>query len=181
MSDTKVGQLIDETAQRDAIHIAIAPVISAGNYRPGEHVGFMPDGRVGIRAKAKIGIIDPFLPDGVSTDQRCYIFLYPQTVTGMRHHWAHPSFDTGKVESTTEKAISEKWLRQYATEHNSYDEPERAFQRLIEGIKTGEIYFHGSDLHGLYELDEADALKEHAQTFLGIKISWDTFTFACSC
>lgn len=92
MSDTKLGQLIGFEAQRDAIHIAIAPVVSAGSVKPGEHIGFMDDGRVGIRAKVKLGIADPFLKADVQEGERFYMFLYPQTVTGMRHEWQHPEF-----------------------------------------------------------------------------------------
>lgn len=92
MSDTKLGQLIGPEAQRDAIHIAIAPVTAAGNIQPGEHIGFMDDGRVGIRATVKLGIADPFLKVSVREGERFYMFLYPQTVTGMRHEWSHPAF-----------------------------------------------------------------------------------------
>lgn len=96
MSDTKLGQLLGIDAKRDAIHIAIAPVISSGSINPGEHIGFTEDGTVGIRAKVKIGIADPFLKNTISNGERFYMFLYPNTVTGMRHEWSHPDFQENK-------------------------------------------------------------------------------------
>lgn len=38
---SRLGMLLDETAQRDAIHVAIAPVVAAHTLRPGEYVGLL--------------------------------------------------------------------------------------------------------------------------------------------
>jgi uncharacterized protein (TIGR02996 family) len=92
MSDPKLGQLIDSTAQRDAVHVAIAPVVAAERLEPGAHVGLHPDGRAGKSAGEPIGIVDPYLPLPVAAGQWFYLCLYPGSVTGMRHHWKHPSF-----------------------------------------------------------------------------------------
>ena len=179
MSDTKVGVLIPEGAQRDAIHVAIAPVIAGQNLNPGEHVGFItPDGKVGCTESNNIGIIDPFLATGVREGGRCWLFLYPGTVTGMKHHWSHPAFT---LES--DRAVSEAWLREYSLMLNPYDEenPELAFQNLISGLRIGEICARGSDLHSFCELDSPELLKHHAERLLGISINWEHFSFSCSC
>lgn len=97
MSDVTLGKLIDETAQRDAIHIAIAPVIASQSLMPGEHCGLIAgsDNTAGGAACTRpIGIVDPFLTQRIEAGERFYLFLYPQTVTGMRHHWSHPAFAT---------------------------------------------------------------------------------------
>lgn len=80
-----------------------------------------------------------------------------------------------------ELAASVRWLENYANRVNSYDEPDKAFARLIEGLETKEIYAHGTDLHGLYELDYQDELEENARRFLGIDIKLGEFSFSCSC
>ena len=89
-----IGQLLDDTAKRDAIHVAIAPVVAAHDLAPGQRVGFVKAGNcelVGTGA-ASIGIIDPFLRDVVREGERCWLFLYPNTVTSLRHEWTHPLF-----------------------------------------------------------------------------------------
>lgn len=187
MSDTKVGVLIDETAQRDAIHIAVAPVISSGNYRPGEHVGFMPDGRVGIRAEKKIGIVDPFLENGVCADEWCYVFLYPQTVTGIRHHWSHPAFkecDSKKGEVVT-APVSEAWLKDYVRSHCPYweNEADGGYSQFIHYVENQRwIFYNGSDCHSLADVENPEELFHHLGIVLGKKIDSDYFeAFTCSC
>ncbi len=92
---------------------------------------------------------------------------------------------------------ADKWLRRYAKVMNPYDVEEYdfdegdtklveggedlAFARLIEGLRTRELLAHGTDLHGLYELDDADELRQHAQVWLNRSIEWSGFEFFCSC
>lgn len=91
-----LGHLCDESAFRDAIHIAVAPVRVGQKLQPGDRVGFNIDGLVvkeSDQAK-QIGIIDPFLSEPVKTLQHCWLFLFPNTVTSLRHVWHHPAFKT---------------------------------------------------------------------------------------
>jgi hypothetical protein len=95
MNEAKLGQLIDSTAGRDAIHVAIAPVEAGEGLRPGERVGVAVIGDRFIasrNAEPKLGIIDPFLTETVPAGKRCYICLFPGTITGLRHVWMHPAF-----------------------------------------------------------------------------------------
>lgn len=173
-----IGKLIVGTAQRDAIHVAIAPVVAAMTLSPGTRVGFMDDGNenVGLRPDREIGIIDPFLTEPVKRGQRCWLFLYPNTVTSLRHDWTHPAFTSGP-----QKADSEQWLRQYAVKMNTYDDPDEAYQRLLNGLRDREIYAYGTDLQGLHDLDDAEELRQHAETVMGIRINWDDYSFKCGC
>ena len=85
-----IGQLCGDDARRDAIHFAVAPVEAGMDLRPGDHVG-LTDGRASRGAKA-IGIVDPFLKGEVKEGQRFWLFLYPNTITSLRHVWTHPAF-----------------------------------------------------------------------------------------
>lgn len=91
----ELGQLIvDGDRRRDAIHIAVAPVMAVDRLTPGQHVGLVEEGdleRVGL-CDRNIGIVDPFLGAAVEPGQRFWLFLYPGTVTGLRHIWTHPAF-----------------------------------------------------------------------------------------
>jgi hypothetical protein len=94
MDAVKIGRIIDATHKRDAIHIAIAPVEAAERLLPGARVGVLFDGRAASAERVKpTGIVDPFLDTAaVEPGQWFYMFLFPNTVTGLRHAWTHPSF-----------------------------------------------------------------------------------------
>jgi hypothetical protein len=114
----QIGKKLEAEAHRDAIHIAVAPVIAGVRLHPGQPIGFEKDGRVG-RAKKLVGIVDPYLTEPVYEDERFYMFLFPNTITGLRHEWSHPAFDgqpeAPKVISQTDhKQKSREWLDGHA-------------------------------------------------------------------
>ncbi len=93
MSEQKIpnlGHLCDDGSARDAVHIAVAPVIATTVLEPGQHVGVV-DG-VASKLAEHIGIVDPYLTYPVLPGQRFWLFLYPNTVTSLRHVWTHPAF-----------------------------------------------------------------------------------------
>jgi hypothetical protein len=97
MDGPNPGTLIEDgERRRDAIHIAIAPVTAAERLLPGQHVGFVSGDteHVGVvNAPSRcLGIVDPFLRQAVEKGQRFWLFLYPNTVTSLRHYWTHPAF-----------------------------------------------------------------------------------------
>src|SRR5262249_51543452 len=103
MSEPKtpnLGAAPDEDARRDAVHIAVAPVVAAAQLLPGQHVGLLGDGRADANDQP-IGIVDPFLAEAVLPGQRFWLFLYPGTITSLRHVWTHPAF-TVKAPRRTE-------------------------------------------------------------------------------
>jgi len=123
--ELNLGNLIEGDEQRDAIHVAVVPVESADQQlRPGARVGVSPDGKRASAAWSHVGIIDPFLETSVLSGEKCWLFLFPNTVTGMRHHWSHPSFDQAQPEpavaSEDSKQASWDWMREYARQHHSH-------------------------------------------------------------
>jgi hypothetical protein len=89
-----IGHLCSESARRDCLHFAVAPVVAGEELQPGEHVGFLPNGRIGwsLPNIILIGIVDPFLTTPVEEGQRFWLMLYPNTVSSLRHVWSHPAF-----------------------------------------------------------------------------------------
>lgn len=78
MNETKVGRLVDERAKRDAVHVAVMPMVAVRQLNPGERL--------------KNGIVDPFLDHPVEVGDWYYLFLFPGTTTSLRHVWQHPNF-----------------------------------------------------------------------------------------
>jgi hypothetical protein len=90
-----LGQLIDNgDRRRDAIHIAVAPVTAADRLAPGQHVGLIQTGNLELvgPCERNIGVVDPFLVEAVEAGQRFWLFLYPNSISGLRHVWSHPAF-----------------------------------------------------------------------------------------
>lgn len=121
------GKLITGAEERDAVHVAVAPVVATCAMTPGQHIGFLTPGdttHVTLGAKQLIGIVDPFLPHSIHTGDRFWMFLYPQTITSLRHDWDHPAFAPPEIPP------SEKWLRDYA--EKVADLP---YESLMEGAQ----------------------------------------------
>jgi hypothetical protein len=94
----EVGKPIgsEESVFRDCIHVAVAPVVAGMTLTPGQHVAIDPSDMTAwssppIKAMT-VGIVDPYLTGPVMKGQRFWLFLYPGTVTGLRHAWSHPAF-----------------------------------------------------------------------------------------
>jgi hypothetical protein len=97
METPKIGQLIakGEPVGRDAVHIALAPVAAEEELEPGQRVSLVPGHPGLVRAVwPHIGIVDPFLTETVKRGERFYLFLFPGTVTSLRHVWTSPHFKT---------------------------------------------------------------------------------------
>ncbi len=116
MSDLGLGNIITTPQQRDAIHIAVAPVTAAEDLSVGEDIGFIQPGdneNVGAcrrgATRYAIGIVDPFLKAPVLKGEQFWMFLYPGSITSLRHDWTHPAFAEPK-----EKVVSERWLADFA-------------------------------------------------------------------
>lgn len=102
-----LGKLATNTSQRDAIHIAIAPLKATGILYPGQHIKLSKKGEVEeCDFLESIGIVDPFLKQPVRQGQFFWICLHPNTITSLRHDWTHPAFD--------DKAKHIEWLRDFA-------------------------------------------------------------------
>lgn len=87
-----LGTIIGEGAGRDAIHLAVEPVIAAETLRPGQDIGLQEDGKAAGWVAKHVGIVDPFLKDMVMPGQKFWLIVYPRQITSLRHVWEHPSF-----------------------------------------------------------------------------------------
>lgn len=176
-----LGTILDGDAGRDAIHLAVEPVVADEFLRAGQHVGFMPNGRVGQwPPNERVGIVDPFLTKPVQTGQRFWLVVYPRQITSLRHVWEHPGFPSSEVSSAAvpEFTDSEKWLRDYASSIDvDYDD---LIYNTKEYLDNGEYWSEGDKFSGV---DLPDEFWMHYEAVTGGKVSnrkRGSF-FSCSC
>src|ERR1041385_3217026 len=86
-----LGTIIDENQKRDAIHLAVEPMVAKEYLKPGEHVTADGVSCIPYR-KHSVGIVDPFLEKTVQPGERFWLVLYPRTIKSLRHVWEHPAF-----------------------------------------------------------------------------------------
>lgn len=197
MNDTQklIGKTLPEGVDRDAIHIAVLPVTLSGDahnryYEPGCPVRFVQGSRTHVERaldpvypdKARIGILDPFLTDAQLPGTRVFVFLYPNTVTSLKHAWTHPLVDTTEAQ----KAASEAWLQGFAGRWRmNYDDLLEAATDRTAGQWSNYVTAMDRDLHSFEELEEDGPLFwEHLEKFTGErfddahrgKVGW-----SCSC
>lgn len=132
------GKLITDKQERDAIHIAVAPVVAHCILNPGQHIGFIKDDNrtVSYMAGKKIGIVDPFIPRVIAAGEEFWMFLYPNTITSLRHDWSHPEFT--KTGQDRQEAIN--WITVWASKYGM------SFEYAMEcghaqDFFLGEVYY----------------------------------------
>jgi hypothetical protein len=118
---------IPDNSGRDAIHLAVEPVIAGHQLRPGERVK-IEEGFAVAASHDATGIVDPFLSGLVQSGQRFWFVVLPRTITSLRHVWSHPAFPEeasyhadADEHYVTDKAASEAWMKAWAKEHVSED------------------------------------------------------------
>jgi hypothetical protein len=125
-----LGTIIGEGAGRDAIHLAVEPVIASERLLAGQDVYLLPDGRAAKGKDKAVGIVDPFLKESVKPGEKFWLVVYPRQITSLRHVWSHPSFpeeapatEITEEDRTQAEAVakrlqgvtpSETWIREYA-------------------------------------------------------------------
>jgi len=95
--------------KRDAIHIAVIPLVAAEILIPGQHITINDMGQACGSVLAPIGIVDPYIMEGkIKPGQKFWMFLYPKTVTNLRHDWEHPVFKAVEEKITNQVKIDKK-------------------------------------------------------------------------
>lgn len=184
-----LGQIIIGPKSRDATHIAVLPVIAAENLKAGDHVGLSRKGEA-CRSADFIGIVDPFLKTKVLQGDKFWLFMYPNTITGLRHEWEHPvlaKIEKARIED--EKSDSIEWLKNYAIRRVYIDrygsDEDAAYSALLNQVRDHELVFQGTDCHGYEDVPDAEELFGHLSVVLDTQIDRAYFEdngyFSCSC
>lgn len=90
-----LGRVIteDDKVGRDAIHLAVEPVIAGQTLHAGMQIGRRDDGTFGYTNITKtLGIVDPFIQNVVRPGEKFFLVIYPRQITTLRHVWEHTEF-----------------------------------------------------------------------------------------
>lgn len=103
-----LGMIHFKPEARDAIHLAVEPVIAASDLRVGQKIGIIDGIAYPANSRAKQskenpagvfvpyhGIVDPFLPRAVEKGESFWFVMAPRMVASLRHVWEHPDFPAG--------------------------------------------------------------------------------------
>ncbi|MNK14271.1 hypothetical protein D3C87_323710 [compost metagenome] len=143
---------------RDAIHLAVEPVIAGHSLKAGDHIG-IKDGKavshkyVRNRDVKLLGVVDPFLGLDLVEGEHFWLVVYPRQITSLRHVWVHPDFASEAAPAMVEQAPKERtlkeiayqWIENYAESisgsyHDYYSDETRYAQitaeELIDTAKT---------------------------------------------
>lgn len=182
-----IGSIITTPQERDAIHVAIVPVVARDKVFPSQHVGLV-DGQATALLSDRIGIVDPFLGTPVQPGETFWLFLYPGSITSLRHVWTHPAMD-GSQDVTKGQSESEEWLKDFCRRSDGPD-----YTDIMSALKNGGtcessngyysiriddeyIHVNGSDAHG----EIPPEFWDHVETVLGRKVQDRPTYFSCSC
>lgn len=113
-----LGQIVTTPQEKDAIHIAVAPVVAGIALAPGYHVGLNQKGEADLLDP--IGVVDPFLKRGVAKGETFWLYLYPGTIKSLRHEWEHPAFKASEPVDASKQA-SLAWMQKWANKHMGED------------------------------------------------------------
>lgn len=156
-----LGTIITENEKRDAIHLAVLPVVAGQELAPGQDVGIDSDGTAwhtkGV--DVYIGIVDPFLKAWVKKGEHFWLVIYPRQITSLRHAWSHPDvpddFQIGQwtrlVAGFTgpEKTASEKWLREFVAGLDRLGSDTPDYEQIIgSAVEDPEQMFFGATIYG---------------------------------
>jgi hypothetical protein len=185
---------------RDAVHVACIVLDVVCQVYPGQHAG-VTNNCIDPLVSKKIGIVDPFLKEIVYPGEKCFLFLYPGTVTSLVHHWGHPDFksetpsqaliDSMRIEidklknelvkakerSLLTKEEAEKFLREVAAEGYVVD-----YDKMLKDLEQYGSYTEegGANLQDRYNYnDRTDKIWDAVFVLTGVRHTGAPFS--CSC
>ena len=164
---------------RDAIHVAVIQVTAGNILGPGTHVRIENGLAYSCGHARGVGIVDPFATESAKKGDRFWLFLYPGSITSLKHVWTHPEFE---YEANNEKDIQKAviWIRDFAFELGmTYDEILHAATKKVE---RGEYHVFGYDTpDGAMNEYLLGLFWEHYETVTGKKPPVDKYFFSCAC
>lgn len=171
----RLGQL-PTTFGRDAIHMAVIPVVAAVTLEPGQQVSYTGNKAWPVDPDhPPVGVVDPFLPNNVKRDERFWLLVNPATIKGLRHDWTHDAFPGPASATDPEREESEQWLHEFIGPASAYGS---SFDEQILSLINGE----GATVFGREERSAPEEFWFHLDRFCGFSVRRDgNEYFDCRC
>lgn len=179
-----LGTIISDQEKRDAIHLAVEPIVAVEKLYPGQDVGLV-EGGAG-RSDKPVGIVDPFLKTPVLKGERFWLVVYPRQIQSLRHVWSHPAFESTEIISS--ESESRQWIEKFAAIEldQTYNKLMQAAAYWIAGEQDGQQW------NGHYTYDNSETYKNvpeerweefwgHYEIVTGTIAKERTSFFTCSC
>lgn len=92
-----LGFIITPSEKRDAIHLAVEPVVAGQQLTPGTHVQLIQGRAYAALLSNGVGIVDPFLLKPVQPNEMFWLVVYPRQIKSLRHVWEHDAFPPSEL------------------------------------------------------------------------------------
>lgn len=166
-----------ELGMRDAIHVAILVAESDESLEPGTHVSLIEGSKTKVSefGTRLIGIVNPFSTQSTYPGIPFCVFIYPNTIVGLRHEWSHPYLETGTVEE------SKAFIRSIAERCEcSYDTLMNAAQGMV---MFGDYFHMGQNESYKYKVspEEWKVFWKHYTNVTGEQTEDNYAPFSCGC
>lgn len=169
-----LGTIIDEKAGRDAIHIAVEPVVASQRLYPGQDIGLREDGQAIALPEGHpkaLGIVDPFLKSTVQMGERFWMLIYPRQITSLRHVWSHPELP--EPVDIAARGRSETWLRKFLADGSP------SFEEVLSLARSGQDVTHFG--HDIEYKEVPSEFYDHLEVLTGRKFTERPDWFSCAC
>lgn len=139
---------IPENSGRDAIHLAVEPVVAGTILHPGQRIRLLNGNAFPCIEKwdsdDATGIVDPFIKGVVEPGEKFWFVVLPRTITSLRHVWSHPAFpeDAVTLYIDTSESVSKADMTRFLDEVDTFvPEQSMAMARMKEWCaEIGERY-----------------------------------------
>jgi hypothetical protein len=163
--ELKLGSIIPalRDVNRDAVHIAVAPVFAGERLVPGDKVVVVDGHAFKVDryeyAGQSIGVVDPFLTTSLKVKDRFWLYLNPGSITSLRHEWTHPALDTAPVAKKAKKTDAPIVPVTVIEDSKAFEPPTELLTQVAEAKEWLTVF---GDKYGV----EYDELLESAHRYL---------------
>ena len=172
--DIGIGKLITGVAFRDAVHVDVMPAKAKHRLKPSQRVAVIDGIAMATDGEREVGIVDPFLAQTLKADEEFYVFLFPGSITSLRHDWTHPVVD--RAAEITPKSESVGFISAFAHEIGStYDE---VMMHADDYVKNDEYWCEGARWESQ---SLPDKFWDHYSAIRGEKPQYEWGFFSCAC